>query len=53
MMLFQWRKARETYEEAISMWREYKEKEVCIYIYSNKCCVLVSTVLISYTVRDI
>ena len=28
MMLFQWRKARETYEEAISMWREYKEKEV-------------------------
>ena len=24
----QWRKARETYEQAITMWGEYKEKEV-------------------------
>jgi hypothetical protein len=28
VLYHQWRKARETYEQAISMWREYKEKEV-------------------------
>ena len=32
VLYHQWRKARETYEQAISMWREYKEKEV-LYMY--------------------